>query len=702
MTSLGVPFDPSTIELPSLTHAADRRFLDRLLVAGKGGKVRRGLRAATAAERASAAVSLLEAYADLRRDVADLRAAGLSGFEIADATERMLKLARELLGKKLPLTEAQAVRLGQLAAESNLFNFGFPTNLVIRAIAAFCDEHGVPEDLRPILEGIRHALKDSYDGNQRRVYRTVSALLGGDPPADAGERWADRLLADLANLPAAERAAWETLLAHGVAVGRTKPAKKWLKAGRPLFDAVGQEAFEARLRVWLRALGRGQVAARNSEVLRGLIACCHLLDGSEMAPVLGSLALTSFARANGGGRVCSKAGLACVHALARFADRPALVQLVRIQREARAEWAAHHIDRAVRDTAEGLGAEPEDVASEVDDLDADTLGLEDPEQWRFDYGPRCFELVITPDLKPKVRADSGKLLARAPKPGKSDYKELATESHNRYKDVARDLRRAFKQQPRRLENAMVNGTRWTAGDFTRKMIDHPVMRHLTLGLLWSTYNAGAPLARHDASAPPARPGDESTAGAAFRISEERELLDVEDEAFALADDAAVGLIHPIELDGEALDAWRSVFADYEIVPPFPQLDRPVHRPTDAEGAATRLERHAGRGVEPRPFLFGLEAAGWQRPALEGGLWIGWMSRPFDRFGITAVVHCEVDGRFLTGDDVDTGRLRHVELFRGLPGASSRLDPPDVPALELGEVPELVISEVIYDLDGVSL
>ncbi len=45
-------------------------------------------------------------------------------------------------------------------------------------------------------------------------------------------------------------------------------------------------------------------------------------------------------------------------------------------------------------------------------------------------------------------------------------------------------------------------------------------------------------------------------------------------------------------------------------------------------------------------------------------------------------------------------MRHVELFRGLPGASET-DPLDGPALELGEVPELVISEVIYDLDVAS-
>ena len=682
----GAPFDPSAVEFPSLTNADDRSFLDRLLVTGKGGKVRRDLRAMTAAERASAVVSLLEANDDLRRSASDLRALGPSGFSVDGAAERLLQHAREQLGKKLDLTEAQALRLGGLAAESRLFNLGFPDNLVIRAIAGFCEEHGMPGELRPILEGIRHRLKHSYDANQRRIYRAVSNLLGGDPPADAGERWADRLLADLAAMPAEERDVWERLLAHGVAVGRAKPAKKWLKAGRPLFDAVGQEAFEARLGVWLRALGRGQVGARNSEVLRGLVACCHLLDGSAMAPVLGSLALTAFARASGGGgRVCSKAGLACVHALARFADRPALVQLVRIQREARAEWASHHIDRAVRDVARGLGVEPADVASEVDDLDAETFGLEDPEQWHFDYGPRRFELVITPDLKPRVRADSGKLLARAPKPGKSDDKELAAESHHRYKDLARDLRRAFKQQGRRLENAMTRGTRWRAGDFTRKMIDHPVMRPLTLSLLWGAYPT------------------ESTADATFRVSEERELLDAEDEAFALPDGAVVGLVHPLELGGETLDAWRAVFADYEIISPFPQLDRPVHRLTDAERAAPRLERYDGRAVEPRPFLFGLEAAGWQRPALEGGLWIGWMSRPFDRFGVTAVVHCEVEGRFLVGDDVDHGRLRHVEIFRGLPGASSSYhDSLDGPALTLGEVPELVISEVICDLDAVSL
>jgi hypothetical protein len=61
----------------------------------------------------------------------------------------------------------------------------------------------------------------------------------------------------------------------------------------------------------------------------------------------------------------------------------------------------------------------------------------------------------------------------------------------------------------------------------------------------------------------------------FRIDEEGQLVDAEDESYA-PPTHSIALLHPVE-DPEAAGAWGEVFGDYEIVAAFDQLARPAHR-----------------------------------------------------------------------------------------------------------------------------
>ncbi|GAA2123705.1 hypothetical protein GCM10009727_10550 [Actinomadura napierensis] len=54
-----------------------------------------------------------------------------------------------------------------------------------------------------------------------------------------------------------------------------------------------------------------------------------------------------------------------------------------------------------------------------------------------------------------------------------------------------------------------------------------------------------------------------------------------------------------------------MFADYEILQPFPQLGRGVHALTEEEKAADHLERFEGLTV-PTGVVLGLERLGWAR------------------------------------------------------------------------------------------
>ena len=58
----------------------------------------------------------------------------------------------------------------------------------------------------------------------------------------------------------------------------------------------------------------------------------------------------------------------------------------------------------------------------------------------------------------------------------------------------------------------------------------------------------------------------------FRVTEERDYADVNESTHRLEGLARVGVVHPLHLSDSQRSAWGQIFGDYEIIPPFPQLD----------------------------------------------------------------------------------------------------------------------------------
>ncbi|MFD0850659.1 DUF4132 domain-containing protein, partial [Actinomadura adrarensis] len=114
--------------------------------------------------------------------------------------------------------------------------------------------------------------------------------------------------------------------------------------------------------------------------------------------------------------------------------------------------------------------------------------------------------------------------------------------------------------------------------------------------------------------------------------------DAGDEALELPDGASIGIAHPLDL-GDRIPAWSEVFADYEILQPFPQLGREVHALTDEERASGRLARFEGITV-PAHTVLGLTRRGWERGMpLDNGA-ERWISKPVP--GGTDGLHVVID------------------------------------------------------------
>jgi hypothetical protein len=191
-----------------------------------------------------------------------------------------------------------------------------------------------------------------------------------------------------------------------------------------------------------------------------------------------------------------------------------------------------------------------------------------------------------------------------------------------WKVLKKQLRDAVKVQAFRLEQAMVTGRRWTVGEFEALLVRHPLMVNLVRRLLWGGYDAQGKLVR------------------TFRVSEERECADAEDRACTLAGVATAGVVHPLHLTEGERSAWGEVFGDYEIISPFPQLGRPVHRLEAGEAEAREITRFADVKVPGVSVAGGLEKAGWVRGVLHDHGDFHEHSKHFPGAGVAAVVEYE--------------------------------------------------------------
>ncbi|MFD0683391.1 DUF4132 domain-containing protein [Actinomadura fibrosa] len=295
------------------------------------------------------------------------------------------------------------------------------------------------------------------------------------------------------------------------------------------------------------------------------------------------------------------AGLDALVAIGERSGDMALIELSRIARKVKYKG----LQRQAEIRLQRLAADRGLTADELADRLVPDFGLDAAGTMTLDYGPRRFTVGFDEQLKPYVTGDDGKRRKALPKPGAKDDPDLAPAAYARFAALKKDVRAIAGDQAARLESAMVAGRRWTPADFRAFFVDHPLIWHVAKRLVWTT-------------------GAAASDTAAFRLAEDRTPTDVNERPFTIPDAAHVGIAHPLHL-GEEVAAWSELFADYEILQPFPQLGRPVLTLDEGEGEDGRLARFEGLSV-PYGKILGLTRAGWVRGTPQDGGIEEWISK----------------------------------------------------------------------------
>ncbi|BEL10853.1 hypothetical protein Q0Z83_090440 [Actinoplanes sichuanensis] len=358
-----------------------------------------------------------------------------------------------------------------------------------------------------------------------------------------------------------------------------------------------------------------------------------------------------------------------LHVLARIGTDVALMHLHTIAQRARFSALKHAAQRMMQAVADGLGLTADQLADRL----VPDFGLDSDGSLRLDYGPRQFVVGFDEQLRPFVTDGTGKPLKALPKPGTRDDALLAPAAHRRFAGLKKDVRTIATDQVRRLERAMVTNRRWTGAEFHKLFAGHPLLWHIVRRLVWVTF------------------GPDGTTVGSFRIAEDRTLSTVEDETTVPADDAAVGVAHPLHL-GDEVGAWAELFADYEILQPFPQLGRPVFALTETDLKGSRLVRFQGAKV-PTTKLLGMERRGWRREAPQDAGIQSRLEFPVED-GMQIVIDFE-PGIAIGGIGYSPEQeLRDIWLYNGTTHRWSRSEKSHV---ALSHLDRVTVSEVLRDL-----
>lgn len=366
-------------------------------------------------------------------------------------------------------------------------------------------------------------------------------------------------------------------------------------------------------------------------------------------------------------------GLECLRAIG---SDVALMQLAGIAQKLKFKGLKGKAEQFVGEIAEEKGM----TRAELEDRIVPDCGLDENGRREFSFGNRSFSFVLGGNLKAMIRDEAGKVRADLPKPGTKDDAEIAQQSVAEWKLLKKQIRDVAKIQAARLEQAMVTGRRWSVNDFETLLVRHPLMTHLVRQLIWGGFD---------------KQGKRITT---FRVTDERDYADAEDNPGSLEKIAVVGVLHPLELSEDERSTWGEVLSDYEIVSPFPQLGRGVYALEEGEDKQTELSRFNNLKLVAPTLVFNLEKMGWIRgEAMDAGCFDE-HSKQFPAADVTAVIHYEgtVGMGYIDPDEILT--ISNVHFVRGMRAPSGYGWGSEKEKLtKLSSVSPVVLSEVLADL-----
>jgi hypothetical protein len=624
------------------------------------------------------------------------------GWQMREAFLQMLK-------RKLPFQEQDVVALlnwsaGHSGGPLYMYLRGVPQ--MIKVVGDYLKDHSISDDLYQAIERLIRSIESENRSVEHRRWVLRLKELTGDTevsyPLEAGDIWADAALSELRVLDSKTQTAWAELLIHCLRVTGSAPSSKWLKGMDKYLDIIGAQNFFNSLLHWFSLVDKPRdtparrydnlqsLLAVNADILKGLVWLCSKSEEPEIARALTALAISAYKKLPGSGPRAGKVGNACFWTLGTMPGNEGVAQLSILKIKVKTNTAQKLIVGALETAARRLGM----TAEEIEEMSVPTYGLEEVGPRRDEFDDVVSELRVNGSEVEQVwlRKD-GKHLSSSPKALKEKYPEELKE----ISQAVKDIRKMLPAQRDRIDNLFLAQKRWTFASWRTRYLDHPLVGTIARRLIWTFSNV------------------DQTASA---IWFDDQLRGRDHRPLDWLDDSTtVELWPPIHGESNVNLEWRQWLLDHEVRQPFKQAYREIYLLTDAE-RNTRVysNRYAAHILRRHQFNSLCAAKGWKNSlrlmvddqyppatkilpqwALRAEYWIEGIG---DQYGTDT----NETGTYLylTTDQVRFYRIDALEnrAHAGGGGYVTQrwLGRGNADPLPLEEIPPLVFSEVMHDVD----
>jgi Domain of unknown function (DUF4132) len=602
------------------------------------------------------------------------------------------ELIQLLLRKRLPFRSQDIERLVQIVSgEPGSIALELASPVLLRALENFCEEHGVPDSLRPRFVALANRLRLQPDSAATRdALKRIDELLGSGVAAtgefllQTDEAWTRYLRSHLERLDRPARTVWQTLLLHCNTAGQSKPSRKWLQQAEVLISAIGPAGFATVLSGLLAEIGKPGtpqikrlynaefnldstlIHDTHSDLLRGLVWCASLIPDDNLIVSVGDAATACFKKIPDIGPRSPKIGNACLYTLSASSSGAAVGQLSRIKTRAKHASIRNQLAKAFDVAAEKTGM----TEAEMEEVAVPTCGLTDVGVQRLQFGDLTATLQIVEGLKAELtwlKAD-GKLQKSVP----ASVKESFTDELKSLKQSQREIDKLLPAQRDRLEQLFLQERTWSLSEFRSRYLDHPLVGALARRLIW-------------------RYSESVQAGDGIWL--DGRIVDDRDRPLAwLGDQTRVALWHPLTSSVDQVRAWRDWLDRHQVRQPFKRAHREIYVLTDAERQRARYSnRFAAHIIRQHQFAALCQQRGW-RYTLQGD---------WDSHNIPTLVlpQWELRVEFWVGGLAEGSETSPTGVYVHLSTDQVRFyrDAEQEP-MPLADVPLLVFSEVMRDVD----
>lgn len=329
--------------------------------------------------------------------------------------------------------------------------------------------------------------------------------------------------------------------------------------------------------------------------------------------------------------------------------------------------------RGVKDLAgvliEGVAERSGWTAEQLADRTIPTAGFDERGLLDLPIGDRVYQARIDGQGRIDLFNPDGKTVQNLPSSVAGPAAADLTEAKSLLSAAKKESRQVWDFQSRRLYEALCVERAWPVEEWSEYILAHPIVGRMAQRLIWEGVDG------------------EGKRVALFRPMEDLSLTDAADAAVSPSIIATVRLAHASGMTEAEVAAWRAHFGDYEVVPLFDQIGRPVLAAKDAD--ETEIDDRKGWMIETFKLRGIATKLGYTRGAPEDGGWFYTYEKSFDALKLTAVIEFTGNG---VPEENRPGALIALRFVRN----RQRRGWGDGSGLALKEIPAILVSEAWND------